>query len=71
MRLRLGRGVVIVVPLTSSINKGFLFQVLLAASAGLGVNSEGAGRAHQIRWNRTVSAQLDDAFRLRLELWPP
>ena len=79
---RLGRGVVTVVPVTSNIAKIYPFQVLLSATAtGLAVDSK--AQAEQIRSVATerllhrigrVSpielAQLDDALRLHLELWP-
>ena len=79
---RLGRGVVTVVPLTSNIANVYPFQVLLsAATTGLAVDSK--AQAEQIRSVATerlrqrigrVSpvelAQLDEALRLHLELWP-
>ena len=79
---RLGRGVVTVVPVTSNIAKVYPFQVLLSAAAtGLAVDSK--AQAEQIRSVSTerlvhrigrVSpvelAQLDEALRLHLELWP-
>jgi mRNA interferase MazF len=79
---RLGRGVVTVVPVTSNIAKIYPFQVLLAgATTGLAVDSK--AQAEQIRSVATerlvhrigrVSpvelAQLDEALRLHLELWP-
>ena len=79
---RLGRGVVSVVPVTSNVAKIYPFQVLLsAATTGLAVDSK--AQAEQIRSVATerllhrigrVSpmelAQLDDALRLHLELWP-
>ena len=79
---RLGRGVVTVVPVTSNIANVYPFQVLLsAATTGLAVDSK--AQAEQIRSVATerllqrlgrVSpvelAQLDEALRLHLELWP-
>jgi mRNA interferase MazF len=79
---RLGRGVVTVVPVTSNIANIYPFQVLLsAATTGLAVDSK--AQAEQIRSVATerllhrigrVSppelAQLDEALRLHLELWP-
>jgi mRNA interferase MazF len=79
---RLGRGVVTVVPVTSNIAKIYPFQVLLsAATAGLSVDSK--AQAEQIRSVATERlqhrigrvppaelAQLDEALRLHLELWP-
>ncbi len=79
---RLGRGVVTVVPVTSNIERIYPFQVLLSAEAtGLAVDSK--AQAEQIRSVATerlvhrigrVSpmelAQLDDALRLHLDLWP-
>ena len=79
---RLGRGVVTVVPVTSNIAKIYPFQVMLsAATIGLAVDSK--AQAEQIRSVATerlthrigcVSpaelAQLDEALRLHLELWP-
>lgn len=78
--LRLGRGVVTVVPVTSNIARIYPFQVLLpAATTGLAVDSK--AQAEQIRSVATerlrrrigrVSphelAQLDQALRLHLEL---
>jgi len=79
---RLGHGVVTIVPVTSNIAKIYPFQVLLsAATTGLAVDSK--AQAEQIRSVATgrllrrigrVSslelAQLDEALRLHLELWP-
>jgi mRNA interferase MazF len=79
---RLGRGVVTVVPVTSNVANIYPFQVLLSsATTGLAVDSK--AQAEQIRSVATerllhrigrVSpielAQLDDALRLHLELWP-
>lgn len=44
---RLGRGVVTVVPVTSSIDKIYPFQVLLSAASGLTVESK--AQAEQVR----------------------
>ncbi len=79
---RLGRGVVTVVPVTSNIVKVYPFQVLLSAAApGLAVDSK--AQAEQIRSvaaerllqrlgriSPVELAQLDEALRLHLELWP-
>jgi mRNA interferase MazF len=79
---RLGRGVVTVVPVTSNIANVYPFQVLLsAATTGLAVDSK--AQAEQIRSVSTERllqrighvapvelAQLDEALRLHLELWP-
>ena len=79
---RLGRGVVTVVPVTSNIAKVYPFQVLLsAATTGLAVDSK--AQAEQIRSvaaerllqrigrvSPVELAQLDEALRLHLELWP-
>jgi mRNA interferase MazF len=78
--VRLGRGVVTVVPVTSNTATAYPFQVLLpAATTGLAVDSK--AQAEQIRSVATqrlrrrigrVSpvelAKLDDALRLHLEL---
>jgi mRNA interferase MazF len=77
---RLGRGVVTVVPVTSSIEKVYPFQVLLsAATSGLAANSK--AQAEQVRsvafqrllrrLGRVSAAELDDlddALRLHLAL---
>jgi mRNA interferase MazF len=77
---RLGRGVVTVVPVTSSTAKIYPFQVLLStATTGLSVDSK--AQAEQIRSvaaerllhrigrvSRAELAQLDEALRLHLEL---
>jgi mRNA interferase MazF len=79
---RLGGGVVTVVPVTSNIANVYPFQVLLsAANTGLAVDSK--AQAEQIRSVSTERllqrigrvapvelAQLDEALRLHLELWP-
>lgn len=77
---RLGRGVVTVVPVTSSVSRVFPFQTLLpAVDTGLRVDSK--ARAEQVR-SVTVErvgpvvgrvpahlmARLDDALRLHLRL---
>jgi mRNA interferase MazF len=77
---RLGRGVVTVVPLTSSTARVFAFQVLLAARrAGLPVDSK--AQAEQVRsvdverigpalsqLPAPLMAQIDEALRLHLDL---
>ena len=77
---RLGRGVVTVVPLTSSTNRVYPFQTLLpAADTGLRVDSK--ARAEQVRSvsvdrlgpllarvPAALMAELDDALRLHLQL---
>lgn len=77
---RIGRGVVTVVPVTSSIRRVYAFQVLLPArECGLRVDSK--AQAEQVRavaFERvgdaigrvplTVLANLDDALRLHLAL---
>jgi mRNA interferase MazF len=77
---RLGRGVVTVVPVTSSLAKIFPFQVLLRAEAsGLPVDSK--AQAEQVRsisverlgpalgqLPPAVMAELDQALRLHLQL---
>lgn len=77
---RLGRGVVTVVPVTSSVARVFAFQVLLpAGQAGLRVDSK--AQAEQIRsvsiervgpavgrLEAATLAAIDDALRLHLEL---
>lgn len=79
---RLGRGTVTVVPVTSNVARIYPFQVMLAAeSTGLTVDSK--AKAEQIRSVATERltrrigrlspvelAQLDDALRLHLDLWP-
>ena len=78
--LRLGRGVVTVVPVTSAVDRVYPFQVLLtAADTGLRVDSK--AQAEQVRavavermGDRvgvvppTVLAELDEALRLHLAL---
>jgi mRNA interferase MazF len=77
---RLGRGVITVVPVTSNIDKVYLFQVLLsAADTGLAVDSK--AQAEQVRsvatqrllrrLGRVSPAELtnlDNALRLHLTL---
>ena len=78
--IRLGRGVVTVVPVTSNADKVYPFQVLLsAATSGLAIESK--AQAEQVRSVATqrllrrigrVSpaemSDIDDALRLHLEL---
>ena len=79
---RLGRGVVTVVPVTSNIAKVYPFQVLLSAAA-TGLKADSKAQSEQIRSVATerlvhrigrVSAvelaELDEALRLHLEMWP-
>jgi len=77
---RLGRGVITVVPVTSSIERIYPFQVLLAAAeTGLDVDSK--AQAEQIRSiaverlgarlgvvPHAVMLELDEALRLHLDL---
>ena len=77
---RLGRGVVTIVPITSTVTKVFPFQVLLpAAETGLRVESK--AQAEQVRSVSVermghllgrvpthLMTQLDDALRLHLQL---
>lgn len=77
---RLGRGVVTVVPITSTVTQVFPFQVLLPADeTGLPVESK--AQAEQVRSvsvermgrvlgrvPRSLMVQLDDALRLHLQL---
>ena len=76
---RLNRGVVTVVPVSSSTDKVYPFQVLLSAQSGLAVVSK--AQAEQV-WSISTQrllhrmgrispaelAHLDDALRLHLEL---
>lgn len=78
--VRLGRGVVTVVPVTSNVATVYPFQVFLpAATTGLAVDSK--AQAEQVRsvaaerlrrrigrLSAAERAQLDDALRLHLEL---
>jgi len=77
---RLGRGVVTVVPVTSSISRVYPFQVLLEAAA-TGLDRDSKAQAEQVRsvaveriGSRVgvvptdVMAQLDEALRLHLAL---
>jgi mRNA interferase MazF len=77
---RLGRGVVTVVPVTSSIAKVFPFQVLLPADQ-VGIRVDSKAQAEQVRSvsvrrvghlvgrvPAAVMAELDDALRRHLQL---
>lgn len=77
---RLGRGVVTVVPVTSSVDRVFPFQTLLPAEA-TGLRQDSKAQAEQVRsiaverlgagLGRVPAAlmsQLDDALRLHLQL---
>jgi mRNA interferase MazF len=77
---RLGRGVVTVVPLTSSISRVFPFQVLLPASA-TGLQRDSKAQAEQVRSIAVerigaelgavpprLMSQVDEALRLHLAL---
>lgn len=77
---RLGRGVVTVVPVTSSVDRIFPFQTLLPAIA-TGLRQDSKAQAEQVRSIAVerlgpvlgrvpadVMAQLDDALRLHLQL---
>ncbi len=77
---RLGRGVVTVVPVTSNIDRVFLFQALLPA-AETGVQQDSKAQAEQVRSvvverlgaaighaPAGVMRHLDDALRLHLQL---
>jgi len=78
--LRLGRGVVTVVPVTSNVERVFPFQILLPATdTGLAVDSK--AQAEQVRAvdvarigrragvvPASLMAELDDALRLHLDL---
>lgn len=77
---RLGRGVVTVVPVTSSISRVYPFQVLLAA-AETGLSRDSKAQAEQVRsvsverighlvgrLPRTLQTELDAALRLHLGL---
>jgi mRNA interferase MazF len=77
---RLGRGVVTIIPVTTSVSRVFPFQMLLPADAtGLPVNSK--AQAEQIgsvavervgpvvgRVPADLMAEVDDALRLHLQL---
>jgi mRNA interferase MazF len=78
---RLGRGVVTVVPVTSSIDRVYPFQVLLRA-IDTGLLRDSTAQAEQVRVVAiqrlgarvgavppTVMADLDEALRLHLALW--
>lgn len=77
---RLGRGVVTVVPITSSVTHVFPFQVLLSADE-TGLRVESKAQAEQVRSvsvarigdvlgrvPKHLMTQLDDALRLHLQL---
>lgn len=77
---RLGRGVVTVVPVTSTITRVYPFQVLLSADE-TGLRVESKAQAEQVRSVSVerlgpvvgrmpvhLMAQLDDALRLHLQL---
>ncbi len=77
---RLGRGVVTVVPVTSSTERIFPFQTMLPAAA-TGLRKDGKAQAEQVRSIAVerlgavlgqvpseVMKQLDDALRLHLQL---
>ena len=77
---RLGRGVLTVVPLTTSVSRVYAFQVLLPEGAG-GLPRESKAQAEQVcavdvqRIGRLVGhldaehvAAIDDALRLHLDL---
>lgn len=77
---RLGRGVVTVVPVTSTITRIYPFQVLLSAEQ-TGLRVESKAQAEQVRSVSVerlgqvigrvpvhLMAQLDDALRLHLQL---
>lgn len=78
--VRLGRGVVTIIPVTSNVSRIFPFQVLLSAEVtGLPVDSK--AQAEQVRsvaverlgpavgrLPAAVMAELDDALRLHLQL---
>lgn len=77
---RLGRGVLTVVPVSSSVNRVYPFQVLLPAGAG-GLPRESKAQAEQVRsldakrigeqlgrLPDRLMTSLDDALRLHLSL---
>lgn len=77
---RLGRGVVTVVPVTSTIDRIYPFQALLPAAA-TGLRQDSKAQAEQVRSISVerlgatlgqvpaeIMAQLDDALRLHLQL---
>ena len=77
---RLGRGVVTVVPVTSSVQRVYPFQVLLPASES-GLQRDSKAQAEQVRsvaverlgrrigqLPRPLVAELDDALRMHLSL---
>jgi mRNA interferase MazF len=77
---RLGRGVLTVVPVTSSVDRVYPFQVLIPAGAG-GLSQDSKAQAEQVRsldaerigeqlgrLPDRLMASLDDALRLHLVL---
>lgn len=77
---RLGRGVLTVVPITSSVDRVYPFQVLIPAGAG-GLPQDSKAQAEQVRsldaerigeplgrLSERLMASLDDALRLHLAL---
>lgn len=77
---RLGRGVLTVVPITSSVERVYPFQVLLPAGAG-GLPQDSKAQAEQVRsldaerigeqlgrLSDRLMASVDDALRLHLAL---
>lgn len=77
---RLGRGVLTVVPVTSSVDRVYPFQVLLPAGTG-GLARDSKAQAEQVRsidaerigerlgrLSESLMAALDDALRLHLSL---
>jgi mRNA interferase MazF len=77
---RLGRGVLTIVPVTSSVERVFPFQVLLPAGAG-GLPRDSKAQAEQVRsvdaehigeplgrLSEQLMSSLDDALRLHLAL---
>lgn len=80
--MRLGRGIVTVLPVTSNVTRIYPFQVMLGG--GVGWPHRGfQAQAEQLRSVATERltrrigrlsadelAQLDDALRLHLDLWP-
>jgi len=77
---RLGRGVITVVPVASSIERLYPFQVLLPA-ADTGLARDSKAQAEQVRYvavervgarlgvvARAIMSQIDEALRLHLDL---
>lgn len=77
---RLGRGVLTVVPVTSSVDRVYAFQVLLPGGAG-GLRQDSKAQAEQVRsidaarigdllgqLSDSLMAALDDALRVHLAL---